>query len=83
MGAQVTAVCGTDKVSQVERLGADKVIDYTRENWREIDCMYDVVFDTTGDVSWNNAKHTLSQYGRMGLIVADLPTNISSVYTSL
>jgi NADPH:quinone reductase-like Zn-dependent oxidoreductase len=44
-GAEVTGVCGTDKVDLVRSLGADHVIDYTREDVTVGPALYDVIFD--------------------------------------
>lgn len=48
LGAQVTAVCGTRNVPLVKSLGADKVIDYEREDFTADDQRYDVFFDAVG-----------------------------------
>lgn len=45
MGADVTGVCGTDKVELVRSLGAGHVIDYTREDFTKGDERYDLIFD--------------------------------------
>jgi len=47
-GAQVTGVCRTDKMEFVKSLGADCVIDYSRQNIDELDQKFDVIFDTYG-----------------------------------
>jgi len=57
----VTAVCGTRNVELLKSLGADKVIDYTREDFRQDQQRYDYVFDTVGKISlfksWPLMKH--------------------------
>ena len=50
-GAKVTGVCSTDNVELVKSLGADEVIDYTRENFSKNDETYDVVFDVASEDS--------------------------------
>lgn len=49
MGAEVTGVCSTANVAMVRRLGADRVIDYTRDDFITDDMFYDAVFDTVGN----------------------------------
>ncbi len=58
MGAEVTGVCSTGKLDLVRSLGADHVIDYTREDFTARPERYDVVLD-------NVLKHTLSQLVRV------------------
>ncbi len=58
MGAEVTAVCSTGKVGLVRELGADHVIDYTREDFTQRAERYDVVFD-------NVLRHSLTQLVRV------------------
>jgi NADPH:quinone reductase-like Zn-dependent oxidoreductase len=57
-GAQVTAVCGTRAVPLVQSLGADHVIDYSREDFTRGAVRYDLILDTVG-------SHTLSEYRRV------------------
>ncbi|MDA2933943.1 NAD(P)-dependent alcohol dehydrogenase [Acidobacteria bacterium AH-259-D05] len=53
MSAQVTAVCGTDNVDWVRDLGADRVIDYRKEDYRKEALRYDIVFDAVAvDSYW-------------------------------
>jgi NADPH:quinone reductase-like Zn-dependent oxidoreductase len=58
MGAEVTGVCSTDKLDLVRSLGADHVVDYTREDFAEGAERYDVVLD-------NVLRHTLTQLVRV------------------
>ncbi len=62
-GADVTAVCSTKNVTLVESLGADKVLDYTKEDFTKDDQMYDAVFDTVGKSSFIRCKPLLKPGG--------------------
>ena len=62
-GADVTAVCNTKNVALVESLGADKVLDYTKEDFTKDDQVYDAVFDTVGKSSFSRCKPLLKPGG--------------------
>ncbi|OEK04040.1 NAD(P)-dependent alcohol dehydrogenase [Roseivirga misakiensis] len=64
MGAKVTGVCSTANVKMVEMLGAQKVIDYKKEDFSKVKCSYDVVFDAVGKTSKSKAKSVLNSGGR-------------------
>jgi NADPH:quinone reductase-like Zn-dependent oxidoreductase len=53
LGGEVTAVCSTAKVSDARELGADHVIDYTREDFTEGAQRYDLVIDVAGSRPWS------------------------------
>ena len=59
LGAEVTAVCSTEKVEQARTLGADRVLDYTREDFTRGGERYDVLFDNAGSRSWRACKRVL------------------------
>jgi NADPH:quinone reductase-like Zn-dependent oxidoreductase len=63
MGAAVTAVCGTDGVDTVSSLGADPVIDYTRQDFTAIGETFDVVFDAVGKSSFRRCRHLVKRGG--------------------
>ncbi|WP_445474851.1 NAD(P)-dependent alcohol dehydrogenase [Methanococcoides methylutens] len=62
-GAEVTGVCSTTNVELVRSLGADKVIDHTKEDFTRDDQTYDVVFDAVGKSSFLRCKNLLKQGG--------------------
>lgn len=63
-GAIVTGVCSTDNVELVKSLGADYVIDYTKENFVERGAQYDIIFDAVGKISKSSSKAALTPRGR-------------------
>jgi len=62
-GAHVTAVCNTKNVELVRSLGADEVIDYTREDFTESGETYDVVLDAVGKHSFRRCRRSLKPGG--------------------
>jgi len=64
-GAEVTGVCGTDGIGFVKSLGADKLIDYTREDFRGNGVQYDIVLDINGRCSFSSSKGSLKPEGRI------------------
>ncbi len=63
LGAVVTAVCDTEHVELVRGLGADRVIDYTAEDFTKDEQTYDVVFDAVGKSSFGRRKRLLKPRG--------------------
>ena len=62
-GADVTGVCSTANLEVVRSLGADRVIDYTQQDFTEGDETYDVVFDAVDKLSPSRAKRPLRKTG--------------------
>lgn len=62
-GAEVTAVCSGKHISLVQSLGADKVVDYTKQDFVSSDAKYDVIFDAVGKISKSHAKSALKDSG--------------------
>lgn len=62
-GAKVTGVCGTPGLEFVKALGADKVIDYTVEDFAQSGETYDLIFDILGKSSFSHCKHALKENG--------------------
>jgi NADPH:quinone reductase-like Zn-dependent oxidoreductase len=63
-GANVTAVCSTSNTDLVKSLGADKVVDYTKEDFTKIDSQFDVIFDAVGKTSKSACKNILKPKGK-------------------
>jgi NADPH:quinone reductase-like Zn-dependent oxidoreductase len=59
LGAQVTAVCSTNNVKLIRSLGADYVIDYTKEDFTRNGQKYDLILDIAGSRSWREYKRVL------------------------
>jgi NADPH:quinone reductase-like Zn-dependent oxidoreductase len=59
LGGDVTAVCSTRNVEQARSLGADRVVDYTQEDFTRSDRRYDLLLDVAGSRSWSECKRVL------------------------
>ena len=62
-GAEVTAVCDTKNIELVRSLGANEVIDYTKQDFTKINKTFDVVFDAVGKSSFRKCKPLLKKSG--------------------
>lgn len=71
-GADVTGVCSTLHVDLVRSLGADRVIDYTREDPAAASEAYDIILDTSGTATYAKYGGTLKPGGRLMLVSASL-----------
>ena len=72
-GAEVTGVCSTTNMEWVKSLGADRVIDYTQEDFTENGKTYDIIFDTVGKRSFSECKGSLTD---KGIYLATVPTPV-------
>jgi NADPH:quinone reductase-like Zn-dependent oxidoreductase len=66
----VTAVCSTRNVEQTRLLGADRVLDYTREDFTRGGERYDLIVDVAGGHSWRAMRRVLEPEGRLVLVGA-------------
>jgi len=62
-GAEVTGVCGPSNVDMVKEIGADFVIDYTKEDYTKNDQTYDIIFDAIGANTLSKCKKILTDKG--------------------
>lgn len=80
LGAEVTGVCSTANIEMVESLGADKVIDYTKEDFTAGGRTYDVIFDAVRKTSFSRCKESLTPRGVF--ITVDWPV-LTALWTSV
>ncbi|NDJ23710.1 zinc-binding dehydrogenase [Nostoc sp. B(2019)] len=71
LGTEVTGVCSTKNLDFVKSLGADHLIDYTRQDFTEGAAQYDIVFDVVGKRSLSTSKRVLKPNG---IYITTLPT---------
>ena len=67
-GAHVTGVCSTAQLDLVRSIGADEVIDYTREDFAEMGQRYDVILDIAGNRSVSNLRQALAPKGTLIIV---------------
>ena len=83
LGAEVAGVCSTTNLELVKSLGADKVIDYTKEDFTKSDETYDVIFDTVGKSSFSDCKKSLKKKGLLLEIVPRMSHLIRGFWSSI
>jgi NADPH:quinone reductase-like Zn-dependent oxidoreductase len=62
-GAEVTAVDNTEKLDMLRSIGADQVVDYTKEDFTKRGEVYDVIFDVVGTVSFSQSAGSITKNG--------------------
>ena len=82
-GAEVTGVCSSTNVEMVKSLGADKVIDYTKEDFTQAGQVYDVIFDAVSKSSFSGSKNALKKNGRYLITLPTLTVLLQIVWTSI
>jgi len=70
LGAEVTAVCSTRNAEIARMLGADRVIDYTREDFTRGGVRYDLLLDVAGGRRWSELKRVLEPDGKLVIVGA-------------
>jgi NADPH:quinone reductase-like Zn-dependent oxidoreductase len=70
LGADVTAVCSTRNVEQARSLGADRVVDYTREDFTRLDLRHDLVLDIAGSRSFTKLRRVMTPDGTVIVVGA-------------
>ena len=82
-GAEVTAACSTTNLELVKSLGADKVIDYTKEDFSKNGETYDVIFETVGKSSFSRGIKSLKKKGFYLLANPGLSQTLRGLWTSM
>ena len=82
LGAEVTGVCSTANIALVHSIGADKVIDYTQEDFTKNGEIYDVIFDTVKTINVSRSLKSLSKNGIMILSAAGMPEMLQGLWIS-
>jgi NADPH:quinone reductase-like Zn-dependent oxidoreductase len=82
-GAEVTGVCGTSNLEMVRSIGADQVIDYTREDFTGNGQTYDIIVDAVGTAPFSRSKGSLAKKGRLLAVLADLSAMLAGPWLSI
>jgi NADPH:quinone reductase-like Zn-dependent oxidoreductase len=82
-GAEVTGVCSTDNLELVKSLGADKVIDYTKEDFTASGETYDIIFVSAGAAPFSRCHRSLKKGGRLLMVLAGLSDLIQIPWAAL
>lgn len=82
-GAEVSGVCSTPRLAFVKALGADKVIDYTREDFTKNGETYDLILDIPGRSSFSHCKNSLTPTGRILYASFKMKQVFQMLWTSL
>ena len=82
-GAEVSGVCSESNFKFVKSLGADILIDYTKENFTKNGETYDIIYDTIGKISYSECRHSLKENGRFIANNASLKDYFNLIKTSM
>jgi len=83
LGAHVTGVCSTVNIEMVKSLGADSVIDYTREDFTQSGVCYDMIFDCVGKTSFKNCRHVLNPGGLYVTTAVSLSLLVQKLFNAM
>jgi NADPH:quinone reductase-like Zn-dependent oxidoreductase len=81
-GAEITGVCSTTNMELVKSLGAEKVIDYTRDDFTNTGLTYDIIFDAVAKSSFSRCKSSLKSGGIYLATIPSLSLMLQMLWTS-
>lgn len=79
-GAEVTGVCGSNNLKMISDIGADHVIDYTKDDYTKANRNYDIIFDAVGKNSYKESSKVLSDKGIYLSTVPDFSLMLRTVF---
>jgi len=82
-GTDIIGVCSTGNIEMVKSLGADHVIDYTKEDFTGNSETYDIIFDMVGNSSFQKCKKSLTKKGIYLITIPTFPILLQMLLTSL
>ena len=82
-GARVTGVCSTRNMERIKLIGADRVMDYTRQDFTQEDKKYDLIFDTVGKTSMKACMRLLKPKGKYLCTDFGFSHILAAVFSSL
>ena len=82
-GAEVTGVCSAGNMEMVRSLGASHVIDYATEDFTASGETYDVIVDTVGTAPFSRSRNSLTEKGRLLLVLGGLPELLRAPWISM
>lgn len=83
LGARVTGVCGPSNLDLVRSLGAERVIDYTREDFTRDGERYDVIVDTAGTARYPRCRGSLAEGGRLLMVLGSPAEELRAPWVAL
>jgi len=83
LGARVTGVCSMANLELVRSIGAEQVIDYTKEDFTRSGERYDVIVDTAGTAPFSRCEGSLAEGGRLLVVLGSLPEMLRAPWVSL
>ncbi len=82
-GEDVTGACSAANMDLVKALGANHVIDYTKEDFTQNGETYDVILDAVGTAPFSRSKASLKEKGRLLIVLAGLPDMLQAPWVSM